>query len=79
MWNEFHRRRHYDASLRPPSAGQLCLGHFPRGRNAVGRAGRTDDTAIIVRQTGEVVFGVVSLITTLSLLIPSRISVSVLW
>jgi hypothetical protein len=62
---------HYDASLQPTERRAIVLGTTFRvvGTPLVALVGLMN-TAIIVRQTGEVVFGVVSLITTLSLLIP---------
>ena len=61
----------YDASLQPMERRAIVLGTAFRivGTPLVALIGLVN-TAMIVRQTGEAVFGVVSLITTLSLLIP---------
>ncbi len=61
----------YDASLQPIERMAIVLGTAFRivGTPLVALIGLVN-TAMIVRQTGEAVFGVVSLITTLSLLIP---------
>jgi O-antigen/teichoic acid export membrane protein len=61
----------YDASLQPTERRAIVLGTIFRvvGTPLVALVGLVN-TAIIVRHTGEAVFGVVSLITTLSLLIP---------
>ena len=61
----------YDASLQPIERRAIVLGTAFRivGTPLVALIGLVN-TAMIVRQTGEAVFGVVSLITTLSLLIP---------
>jgi hypothetical protein len=61
----------YDVSLQPTERRAIVLGTTFRvvGTPLVALVGLMN-TAIIVRHTGEAVFGVVSLITTLSLLIP---------
>ena len=61
----------YDTSLQPIERRAIVLGTAFRivGTPLVALIGLVN-TAMIVRQTGEAVFGVVSLITTLSLLIP---------
>jgi O-antigen/teichoic acid export membrane protein len=61
----------YDASLQPTERRAIVLGTIFRvvGTPLVAVVGLIN-TAIIVRHTGEAVFGVVSLITTISLLIP---------
>lgn len=61
----------YNASLQPTERRAIVLGTVFRilGTPLVALVGLLN-TAIIVRHTGEAVFGVVSLITTLSLLIP---------
>ncbi|MGV9800990.1 lipopolysaccharide biosynthesis protein [Mycobacterium sp. NPDC003449] len=61
----------YDATLHPVERRAVVLGAAFRvaGTPLIALVGLVN-TALIVRQTGETVFGVVSLITTLTLLIP---------
>ncbi|TRW85405.1 hypothetical protein FK535_08345 [Mycolicibacterium sp. 018/SC-01/001] len=61
----------YDATLAPNERKAILLGTAFRiiGTPLVALIGLAN-TAVIVRETGEAVFGVVSLVTTLSLLIP---------
>jgi hypothetical protein len=61
----------YDATLRPAERRAIILATIFRvvGTPLVALVGLLN-TAVIVRQTGEVVFGLVSLVTTLTLLLP---------
>ena len=59
-----------DAFLEPAERRAVVQGRFPGGRHAVIALVGLLNTAVIVRQTGEAVFGLVSLVTTLSLLLP---------